>query len=96
MCIRLNNAGEYCVITLKIMVMLQKVLRRLRTVFGRREAPSAPYVRYLVKIVKETDILIDKPKREELKTVRTPENIAAVAESVVKRHQHQFTVVLNN
>ena len=48
------------------------------------------------KKLKETGIPIDKPKREKLKTVRTPENIAAVAESVVKRHQHQFTVVLNN
>ena len=32
--------------------------------FGRREAPSTPYVRYLVKKVKETGILIDNPKRE--------------------------------
>ena len=32
--------------------------------------------------MKETGILIDKPKREKPKTVRTPENIAAVAESV--------------
>ena len=47
---------------------------KLRTEFGRREAPSAPYVRYLVEKVKETGILIDKPK-----AVRTPENIAAVA-----------------
>ena len=54
----------------------------MRTDFGRREAPSAPYVRYLVKKIKETDILIDKPKREKPKTVRIPENIAAVAESV--------------
>ena len=57
-------------------------LRKLRTDFGRREAPSAPYVRYLVKKVKETGILIDKPKHEKSKTVHTPENIAAVAESV--------------
>ena len=57
-------------------------VRKLRTVFGRREAPSAPYVRYLVKKVKETGILIVKPKRKKSKTVRTPENIAAVAESV--------------
>ena len=34
------------------------------------------------KKVKETGIFIDKPKREKLETVRTPENIAAVAESV--------------
>ena len=57
-------------------------VRKLLTNFGRRKAPSAPYVRYLVKKVKETGILIDKPKREKPKTVRTPENIAAVAESV--------------
>ena len=57
-------------------------MRKLRTDFGRREAPSAPYVRYLVKKVKETGIPIDKPKREKPKSVRTPENIAAVAESV--------------
>ena len=40
--------------------------------FGRREAPSAPYVRYLVE---ETGILIDKPMCEKPKTVRTPANI---------------------
>ena len=57
-------------------------MRKLRTDFGRREAPSAPYVRYLVKKMKETGILIDKPKLEKPKTVRTPENIAAVTESV--------------
>ena len=43
------------------------------TDFGRRKAPSAPYVRYLVIKVRETGILIDKPKRKKPKTVRTPE-----------------------
>ena len=57
-------------------------MRKLRTDFGRRGEPSAPYVHYLEKKVKETGILIDKPKREMPKTVGTPENIAAVAESV--------------
>ena len=57
-------------------------MRKLRTDFERREAPSAPYVRYLVKKVKETGIFIDKPKPEKPKTVRTPENISAVAERV--------------
>ena len=57
-------------------------MRKLCTEFGRREAPSALYVRYLVKKVKETVILIDKSKREKPETVPTPENIAAVAESV--------------
>ena len=49
--------------------------------------------------VKETDILIDKPKCEKPKTVRTPENIAAVAESVCEApstsihcHFQQFNI----
>ena len=57
-------------------------MRKLHTDFVRREAPSAPYVYYLVKKVKETGSLNDKQKREKSKTVRTPENIAVVAESV--------------
>ena len=70
-------------------------VRRLRMDFGRREAPSAPYVHYLVKKVKETGILIDKPRREKPKTVLIP--IFLLWQKVcVKRHQHQFTVVLNN
>ena len=55
---------------------------KLRTDFGRRAAESASYVRYLVEKLKETAILIDKPKRQKPETVRTPEYIAAVAESV--------------
>ena len=61
-------------------------LRKLRTDFGRRQAQTAPYVRYLLKKVKEIGILIDKPTREKPKTVRTPENITAVAESVCEAH----------
>ena len=56
-------------------------MRKLRTDFGRREAPLATYVRYLVKKVKET-IDEDDKQREKPKRVQTPENIAAVAESV--------------
>ena len=43
-------------------------MRKLRTDFGRK--------------VKETGILIDKLKRGKPKTIRTPENMAKVAESV--------------
>ena len=57
-------------------------VRKLRMDFGRREASSAPYVRYLVKKVKETGILINKPKLEKSKAVRTLENIAAGTESI--------------
>ena len=56
-------------------------VRKLCTDLGRREASVFPYVRYLVKRVNGTDILIDKPKSEKPKTVHTPENIAAVAKS---------------
>ena len=49
--------------------------------------------------VKETGILIDKPKREKPKTVHTSENIAAVAESVfeapstiIHRHSQQLNI----
>ena len=64
-------------------------VRKWRTDFGRREAPSCPYVCYLVKNVKEIGILIDKLKLEKFKTVCISENIAAVC-------RIQFTVVLNN
>ena len=64
------------------MLHVAECVRKLRTNFGRREALSAPHVRYLVKKVKETDILTAKPMREKPKTVRIPENITAVAESV--------------
>ena len=57
-------------------------MRKLRTDFVRRESPSTAYVRYLAKKVQETGVLINKPKREKPKTVRTPDNIAGVEESV--------------
>ena len=68
-----------------------RIVRKLRTDFGKRGAPSTPYVRYLVKKVTEIGILIDKLNRKKLKTVRTPENIAAVAESLLETPSHQFT-----
>ena len=45
-----------------------------------KKTSTVSFVSYLVKKVKE--IGIDKQKREKPKTVRLPENIAAVAESV--------------
>ena len=56
--------------------------------FGRREASSTPHICFLAKKLKEIGTLIDKPKCEKPKTVRAPENIVAVLESEVKRHQH--------
>ena len=65
-----------------MLINVAECVRKLHTDFERREAPSALYVRYLLKKMKETDILIDNPKREKPKTVRRPESITAVAESV--------------
>ena len=52
--------------------------------FVRREAPSGPYVRYLMKTVREIGSLSDKQKLEKLKTVRKPENIAAAVKENVR------------
>ena len=49
-------------------------VRKLRTDFGRRKVLSAPYVRYLVKKVKETGIFIHKSKREKPKISVTPKS----------------------
>ena len=65
----------------------------MRTDFEKRKAPSAPYVRYLVKKVKETGILIDKPKRVKLKIVRTPENITSGAESAIDINSPSFSTI---
>ena len=56
--------------------------------FGRRKAHSASDVSLSCGKVKETAIVIDKTKREKSKTIRKPENITAVAESV---HEAQST-----
>ena len=63
-------------------VNVAEFVRKLYTDFGGTEAPSAAYILHLVKKVKETGIIIDKPKREKPKTMRTPKNIAVVAENV--------------
>ena len=52
--------------------LVAECVRKLDMYFGRREASSASSVSHIVKKVKETGILIDKPKREKSKTVRTP------------------------
>ena len=62
-----------------------KCVRKLCTDFRRREALLTSHVRYLMKKVKETGILIDKPNREKPKIVRTPENIAALWQKVCVR-----------
>ena len=89
-----QKTGKYCDITFKIMVMFQKVFKNCVRILEEEQRR-----RYLVKKVKETGILIDKPKREKSKTVGTSENIAAVTESVceapstsIHRHSQQLNI----
>ena len=63
------------------MVMLQNLCENCVRIL-EEEKHRAPYVRYLVEKSVSTGILIVKPKFEKPKTVRTPENIGAIAESV--------------
>ena len=62
--------------------MLQNVCENTYTYVRFLAEKKHHQLRMFVKKVKEIGILIDKPKREKSKTVRTPENIAAVAETV--------------
>jgi len=65
-----------------------QTVRNLRKIFGKNQRPSSQYVDQFVKRVRETGSLMDKTTRVRPRTVRTPENIAAVAESV---REHQST-----
>ena len=71
---------------------------KLRLDFGRREAPSASYARYLLKKVKETGILIDKPpiSVKSQKQCIHPRILLLWQKVCGKLHQHQFNVVLSN
>ena len=60
------------------------VRKLVRTDFRRREAPSAPYVRYLKSINQSQKLYVH------------PRILVPWQKVCVKRHQHQFTVVLNN
>ena len=75
-------------------------VRKLRTDFGRREAPSAPHVHYLVKKMKETGILIDKPRQGDKQSQKQslhPRILLLWQKVYVKRYQlNQFTAVLSN
>ena len=65
---------------------------KLRTDFRRREAPSAPYVRYLLKKVKEPGIVIDKPKRENPKTASAAESMCEAPSTSIHSRSQQFNI----
>ena len=61
------------------MVMLQNVCENWVRILEEEKHRQLRMFAILWKKVKETGIPNDKPKREKAKTMRTPENIAAVA-----------------
>ncbi|KAJ8963217.1 hypothetical protein NQ318_018683 [Aromia moschata] len=59
-----------------------ETVRKLRTIFGRNDAPSAPGVRKFLRKIRETSMLKDNRSHPSAGQVRTAERIAAVAQSV--------------
>ncbi|KAJ8950820.1 hypothetical protein NQ318_012683 [Aromia moschata] len=60
----------------------KKTVRKLRTIFSRNEAPSAPGVRKFLRKGREPGMLMDNISHLRARPVRTAERIAAVAQSV--------------
>ena len=78
-----ERCGKYCVVTLKIMVILQNVCKNYVRKWEEDKRRQLLMCVSFFKNVKETGMLINKPTRERppenIDIVRTPENIAAVA-----------------
>ena len=60
-----------------------QTVRNLRGKFGK-EMPSTQFVDQFVKRIRQTGSLLDKAIRSRARPVRSTENIAAVAQSVLK------------
>ncbi|KAJ8957917.1 hypothetical protein NQ318_001914 [Aromia moschata] len=80
-----------------------ETVRKLRTIFGRNEAPSEPGVRQFLRKVRETGMLMDNRSHPRARPVRTAERIAAVAQSVCEnprtstRHRaQQLNIITDN
>ena len=76
---------------------LAECVQKLLTDFARREAPSAPYVRYLVK--KKWKQLASSSINQSVKNQKQcihPKILLQWQKVCMKRHQHQFTFVFNN
>ena len=64
LCTRLNNAGRYCDIILQNHSNVENECENcVRILEEEKHRQSAPYVRYVVKKMKEIGILLDKSKR---------------------------------
>jgi len=67
-------------------VSLQPTVRNLRRKFGRKEMPlSTQFVDQFVKRIRQTGSLLDKVTHSRARPVRSTENIAAVAQSVLEQ-----------
>jgi len=62
-----------------------QTVRNLREKFGRNERPSTQFVDQFVKRIRQTGSLLDKATRSRTHLVRSTENIAAVAQSVLEQ-----------
>jgi len=62
-----------------------QTIRNLRGKFDRKEMPSTEFVDQFVKRIRQTGSLLDKATRSRARPVRSTENIAAVAQSVVEQ-----------
>ncbi|KAJ8956830.1 hypothetical protein NQ318_014244, partial [Aromia moschata] len=73
-------------------------VRKLKTIFGRNEAPSAPGVRKFLRKVRETDMLMDTRSHPRARPMRSVERIVAVAQSVREnpRISTRYREQLNN
>ena len=61
-----------------------QTVKYLRGKFGRKEMPSTQFVDQFVKRIRQTGSLLDKATRSRARPVRSTENIAAVAQSVLE------------
>jgi len=64
---------------------LTQTVRNLRGKFGRKEMPSTQFVDQFVRRIRQTRSLLDKATRSRARPVRSTENIAAVAQSVLEQ-----------
>jgi hypothetical protein len=71
-------------------------VRKLRGIFGRRNAPYQSTVKRMIKKFEETGFIMDSKLPVRHRTGRSLDNIAAVSESVAESPEHRFAIVHNN
>ena len=96
LCIRSNNAGKYCDITLKIMVMLQNVCENcVRILEEEKHCQLRMFIILWKKWTKLASLSINQTVKSQKQCVHS-KILLMWQEVCMKRHQQQFTVVLNN